>query len=315
MISVAVDNRKAWLTESETLTSGSLGQTVNFEFSDDWDGLSRFAVFVAYDRREAVTLLENSIGIPKSVLTLSGIHLFVGVYGANTDGTVVIPTKYCDLGMIYPGANPTEADNYTDPTASMLAQMYALTNAAQFAASIAAGSALTEGVEFSIKDNKTLVASAERDGHVIENELGPVTAYAASLVERPDETYGEFCERMALEAVQAEAFADLSDKVDKLVTLACEKFQSRPIVARNIESTAQEPRISNEAIATDTAVILVPYVENSPDGENTANARLYIKEQGEGYVVIGRGNQSSTGRIIFTLIIFANAESWEEYDD
>ena len=117
MISVAVDNRKAWLTESEPLTSGSLGQTVTFEFSDDWDGLGKYAVFVAYDRTIALALLGDSIGIPKEVLSLSGIHLFVGVYGCDNENgaSIVIPTKYCDLGMIYPGAQPEVAENFTNP--------------------------------------------------------------------------------------------------------------------------------------------------------------------------------------------------------
>ena len=180
MISVYCNDRKAWPGEREILTAGSLGQSVEFNFSEDWSDLQKYAVFVAYDKSITQPLVEDSVAIPPEVLALPGIHLFVGVYGVNLNGTIIVPTLYCDLGMIHPGANPAASDNYEEPTASMLAQLMALTKAAQLAAAIAAEGAILDPdtVTFSIDSHKNLIVTiTEEDAEPTEIDLGPITAY------------------------------------------------------------------------------------------------------------------------------------------
>lgn len=205
MISVNCNDRKAWLDESETLTAGGLGQKVEFNFSDDWDGLQKYAVFVAYDKSITIPMTQDEAAIPPDVLALPGICLFVGVYGTNLAGTTIIPTKYCNLGMIHPAANPAASDNYEEPTASMMAQMLALTKAAQLAASIAMGSAIIgdptdeDGPAFSIQDHKKLILTVpvENDDPVVI-DIGTVTAYGAACEETGySETYDQFKAKMA----------------------------------------------------------------------------------------------------------------------
>lgn len=88
----------------EPVTSGSVNvYPVQFEFSEDWDGLTRTAVFKA--GAETRSILLDDTGkciIPWEVLSSHGRQLTAGVYGTQ-DGDVVLPTVWADLGTILEG--------------------------------------------------------------------------------------------------------------------------------------------------------------------------------------------------------------------
>lgn len=93
----------------EPLTSGSVGvYRVRFEFSEDWAGLTRTAVFKAGPESRSV-LLDGSgeCGIPWEVLAVHGRELSAGVCGTR-GGEVVLPTTWASLGVIQKGAAPGE---------------------------------------------------------------------------------------------------------------------------------------------------------------------------------------------------------------
>lgn len=107
------------------LTAGmSKAETVRFVFSDDWDGLSKTAVFT--DGVKTVDVLPpgwdgDTVPIPHEILTTAGRTARVGVYGTNASG-VVLPTVWATLGKVQPAAEPS-GDPSTDPTLPVWAQL------------------------------------------------------------------------------------------------------------------------------------------------------------------------------------------------
>ena len=86
-----------------------VGAEVEFLFSAEWEPLIKTAVFIAGSEKRVVLETEwrdNICTIPHECLAEPDVHLSVGVYGTNTAGSLVIPTVYADLGMIWTGADP-----------------------------------------------------------------------------------------------------------------------------------------------------------------------------------------------------------------
>lgn len=95
------------LLEREPTTSGSVNvYEARFEFSEDWEGLEKTAVFRAGEK--SVSVLLDDTGetvVPWEVLTVPGKRLEAGVYGTRA-AEVVLPTVWTDLGYIRTGAAP-----------------------------------------------------------------------------------------------------------------------------------------------------------------------------------------------------------------
>lgn len=108
--------------KGEQLTSGSVNiYTVRFEFSDDWEGMAKTAVFKAGNKVVSVLLPESGeVIIPWEVLASQGRELFTGVYGTK-DGDVVLPTIWTSLGTILEGA--TLGDKAQPPTPGVYEQI------------------------------------------------------------------------------------------------------------------------------------------------------------------------------------------------
>lgn len=109
---------------TETLTSGMRGAvTVKFSFSQDWDGLTKTAVFSAGDVTKSVVLSGDEADIPWECLAAPNLRLLAGVYG--TDGNrLVLPTVYCSLGYIHQGAE-SSAGEAAEATPTLLQQLMA----------------------------------------------------------------------------------------------------------------------------------------------------------------------------------------------
>lgn len=96
------------MTQSEILTSGMVGKEVQILFDESWTTLSRTVVFRAGDVCRTVQNLTPSVVIPEDVLARPFCKLYVGLYGTDITGTVVIPTVMAEGPMIHYGADPTE---------------------------------------------------------------------------------------------------------------------------------------------------------------------------------------------------------------
>lgn len=134
--------RDGFLVEQETVTQGSVGIPITFEFSEEWNGLAKEAVFQAGAVSIAVPLLEsNETVIPWEVCENAHEFLQVGVKGVNDTATVVIPTVWCDIGLVKHGADPDDAENAQPPTPSAQEQILAYAQSAAESARAAADSA------------------------------------------------------------------------------------------------------------------------------------------------------------------------------
>lgn len=112
MIRVNVDGVTATVTEKEILTAGRVGLECAFTFTGEWDGLFKTAVFQGVESVD-VALPDNTCVVPWEAMQVEGVQLKVGVFGANGEGTIVIPTIWANAGKIQPsavgsGTEPTE---------------------------------------------------------------------------------------------------------------------------------------------------------------------------------------------------------------
>lgn len=121
MFVLRADKNKLAVRQLELVTSGSVNvYTVRFEFSEDWAGMTRTAVFRAGGEARCVLLDEaNTCAIPWEVLGEPNLFLFAGVYGAR-DGAVVLPTVWASLGAILCGV--TTGESAQPPTPDLWAQ-------------------------------------------------------------------------------------------------------------------------------------------------------------------------------------------------
>lgn len=98
-------NRALYLLGTE-ITSGTVGGRVHFTVDELWNDLTILAVFKAGDVVRDANYTGGTAVIPHEVTAVAGVHLYAGLYGTNAAGTVVIPTVWCDLGMIRSGTAP-----------------------------------------------------------------------------------------------------------------------------------------------------------------------------------------------------------------
>ena len=116
MFRLYADKTQLAVCQREPVTSGSVNVCrVRFDFSEDWDGLERVAVFSAGAESRTVLLdAANECAVPWEVLKKPRFRLAVGVYGTQ-GGEIVLPTVMADLGIIHPGAAPGEESRPPTP--------------------------------------------------------------------------------------------------------------------------------------------------------------------------------------------------------
>ena len=99
----------------EPVTSGSVNvYAARFEFSPDWQGLTRKAVFRGSGQTLTVLLDESGeCVIPWEVLTSHGQPLTAGVFGTRDE--TALPTVWANLGTILEGV-PGDGPGTQPPT-------------------------------------------------------------------------------------------------------------------------------------------------------------------------------------------------------
>lgn len=120
---LVVSGQSISVAENDMLVSGTVGEYIaTFEFSPDWDGYAKTAVFepVGGTAREVV-MVDNACVIPWEVLQ-SECSLKIGCYG--TSGDKRKPTMYAPSRLVYRGAE--QADSSVDPTPDVYAQLLTL---------------------------------------------------------------------------------------------------------------------------------------------------------------------------------------------
>lgn len=122
MITLTADSRRATATSDEPITAGSVGIPVTVMLSAEFDGLQAVVTFRAGPAAADVAYDGQRMSVPSQCLTQAGRRLTAGVYGARPDGTVVIPTVWCDIGIIQEGTRPSGIYP-ADPAPSWAAQV------------------------------------------------------------------------------------------------------------------------------------------------------------------------------------------------
>lgn len=104
MFVLYADKTQLTVRQKEPVTSGSSkAYQVRFEFSPEWDGLAKVAVFQAGCAERPVILTGGACVIPQAVLKEPGYFLMAGVCGKLGED-LVMPTVWANLGAIRTGA-------------------------------------------------------------------------------------------------------------------------------------------------------------------------------------------------------------------
>lgn len=122
---IRIVGAKAYVLFQRRIPAGLVGGYISVEYSGpEWDGLSKTAVFRGAVTRDVINAGETVV-IPHEAVKAPGIVLEVGFYGSNTDGTVVIPTFWANLGVVGPAADPS-GDESTNPVLPVWGQILAM---------------------------------------------------------------------------------------------------------------------------------------------------------------------------------------------
>lgn len=113
------------LERPAVITAGTVGLEAEFTFDSQWDRLSKILVFKAGEKVIATALAGNAHSVPWEVLEKPNQWLCVGVYGANGEGSVVIPTLWAKVAVIHTGTEP-EGDPALEPSAPIWQEAVAL---------------------------------------------------------------------------------------------------------------------------------------------------------------------------------------------
>ena len=125
---VTVNKTCATVSGAEMLTSGTVGKTIDVEFSAEWNDLIKIAVFTNGATTRDVLDPDSTIFIPWEVLATPNKRVSVGFYGYTIeDGEKVlaIPTIWAELGAVRAGADPS-GDPSNPPSPEVAEQILAI---------------------------------------------------------------------------------------------------------------------------------------------------------------------------------------------
>ena len=124
MIVFDANIRTAHAHSDDSITTSSVGIPVTLKLASDFDGLAKTVVFKAGNTSVDIALVGDATEteVPVDVLTTSGKYLEMGIYAADGNGTVVIPTVWATVDIILHGTVPSGVDP-SDPTPNWVAQV------------------------------------------------------------------------------------------------------------------------------------------------------------------------------------------------
>jgi hypothetical protein len=108
------------------ISAGIVGARVLFDYTDPlWDGLIKNVVF---EGAQTVSILNagNEVALPAEVATDAGVEIRVGVCGVKTDGQMIIPTLWAELGIVQDAVPVDLGEEAVDPVPPAWAQLEAM---------------------------------------------------------------------------------------------------------------------------------------------------------------------------------------------
>lgn len=137
MIKVYCNGTRIQCLRQGELTAGMVGAPIEFDFSEEWNGLGKTAVFRCDGERDVILGADKMYVVPHEILTTPGMDVEVGVYAVKEDGTTwPSPTPFCRIGRLEEGADPSGDESYP-PTPDVGAQAIAAASTAMQAAASA----------------------------------------------------------------------------------------------------------------------------------------------------------------------------------
>lgn len=113
------------------LTAGMAGAPIAFEFSPEWDGLTKIAVFSSDGSKDVILGESGETTVPHEILTTPGMDVTVAVFAQREDGTTwPSPSLVCRIGRVKFGADPSGDESYP-PTPTVGEQAIALVGQAR----------------------------------------------------------------------------------------------------------------------------------------------------------------------------------------
>lgn len=107
MLTFSFTGAEGSMTESDVLTSGMVGKEIRLIFDESWNNLTKALVFQAGEVTRVADFSTTNT-IPADVLRIPFCRLYVGAYGTDSNGTLVIPTVMAEGPLIRRGADPIE---------------------------------------------------------------------------------------------------------------------------------------------------------------------------------------------------------------
>lgn len=120
LITIEVQSTRAVIRSQEPLTVGLRGAKVHFNFGQDWENLTKTAVFRQGERTVTLADVKQEAVIPWEVLTVPGVPVEIGIYGIGQGKA--IPTLWTTTQPVRPGADP-QGDPSVEPTPGLWEQM------------------------------------------------------------------------------------------------------------------------------------------------------------------------------------------------
>ena len=131
MITFTANVRSASARSDDAITTSSVGIPIQLVLADEFMGLAKTLVFRAGSTTVDVVLVGDATEavVPPDVLTTVGLWLGIGIYAADSEGNVVIPTVWASAGLIQQGTVPSGVDP-SEPTPSWVAQVQSIASEA-----------------------------------------------------------------------------------------------------------------------------------------------------------------------------------------
>lgn len=105
-IKIAVRGNKMALLGSVDLIAGTVGQTLQFYFDEEWTSLKKKIAFKLGTTVLGVYDMDsNEFKIPQSVLSAAGLPLEIGITGYSDDKSIITPTSWCLIGCVKNGSS------------------------------------------------------------------------------------------------------------------------------------------------------------------------------------------------------------------
>ncbi len=270
MIKLFFKYNKGVILERVPLSADTVGLDCSFEFSDEWNGLTKTAVFEGSGVTKDVILLESTVDVPPEVLAEAGGELRIGVYGMDGDGNIVIPTMYVTAGAILESADP-DKDPSTDGSLEVWAQTLNIALDARKKAVAAEAAAIgeKESAEAYAKSSEDSAKASELSKSEAEDAEANAKNYSDAASEAADDALRH--------AEDASSFASDAERHVMGASLEAESAQNSALEAKGYADNAESSANYSESCAQEA--------ENAKNSIENMTVTSEALGEGEGSMV------------------------------